>query len=96
MITQEIQAMQSVSYHSAAMHSTVYGIKKYEGFQRLISPLLVDDMLRKIMWTQLTAKESSLLKHLVLTTVRGYWAGWYFRLMLCNHVDGVPLRQHIK
>lgn len=76
MIKQEVQAMQCVNYHSAAMHATVYGIKKHKGFQRLISPLLVDDMLRRIMQTQLTAKESSLLKHLVLLTVGERILGW--------------------
>lgn len=29
MIKQEVQAMQCVNYHSAAMHATVYGIKKH-------------------------------------------------------------------
>lgn len=76
MIKQEVQAMQCVNYHSAAMYATVYGIKKHKGFQRLISPLLVDDMLRRIMQTQLTAKESSLLKHLVLLTVGERILGW--------------------
>ena len=76
MIKQEIQAMQCVNYLSAAMHSTVYGTKNYEGFQRLIDPLLADDMLWQIMWAQLTGEESFLLKHPVLTTVRERILGW--------------------